>query len=107
MDHRVKKKKKRKKEIQKKVFGPCQRAKIATEHIGGDDTIYSCYARNDPQKLGKGTGRRRNQRISRDHPDFSICIIGQNIEKSPRDVGRLAVSERPLVNAEVKNSQGL
>ena len=41
------------------------------------------------------------------NPDYSIVENGQNIEKSPGDLTRLAVthsSERPSANADVKNS---
>ena len=48
--------------------------------------------RNNPQRLDKGTGRLSNQRTSGDYPDYSIKI-GQNTEKSPGDLKRLAVTQ--------------
>ena len=36
------------------------------------------YARNEPQRLGKGTWRCRNQKTNRDRPDYNI-MIGQYI----------------------------
>ena len=53
--------------------------------------------------ITKGTGRFRNKRISRDYPDYSIKI-SQNTEKSPGNLLSLKLSERPSVNAGVKNS---
>ena len=47
------------------------------------------------QKLGKKTGRVGNQRTCRDHPDFSIVEIGQNSEKSPGNLKKLAVTQTP------------
>ena len=45
--------------------------------------------------LIKGTGRLENKRTSGDHPDYSIIKTGQNNEKSPRDLRRLAVTQTP------------
>ena len=52
--------------------------------------------RTIPQRLGKETGRLRNQRASRDHPDYIIIKIGQNTEKSPGDLRRHAVTQTPV-----------
>ena len=46
--------------------------------------------------LSKGTGGRANKRISGDHPNYSIIEIGQNTEKSPGDLRRLAVTQIPV-----------
>ena len=51
-----------------------------------------------PQRLGKETGRLRNQRTSQNHPDYSIIKIDQNTEKSPRDLRRLAVTQTSVRN---------
>ena len=56
------------------------------------DTYCNWCARNNPQMLGKGIGRLRNQRTSGDHPDNSIIKIGQNTEKSPGGLMRLVVT---------------
>ena len=45
------------------------------------------------KRIGKGTGRFRNQRTSRDHPDYSITKIGKNTEKSPAELRRLAITQ--------------
>ena len=55
-----------------------------------------------PQRLGKGTGRIRNQRTSGYLTNYRIINIGQNTERSPGDSRRLAVIQNP-----VKDSQGV
>ena len=59
--------------------------------------------------ITKGIRELGNKRTSRDHPDYSIIKISQNTEKSPGDLRKFAVtqnsSEKPLVNAGVKNFQ--
>ena len=44
------------------------------------DTSCNLCTRNNPQRIGKGTGRLGNKRASGDHPDNSIIQIGQNTE---------------------------
>ena len=46
--------------------------------------------------LCKDTGKLINQRTSGGHPDYSIIKIGQNTEKSPGDLRRLAVTQTPV-----------
>ena len=46
----------------------------------------------------KGSGGLGNKRTSGHHPDYSIVEIGQNTEKSPRDLRRLAVTQSPVEN---------
>ncbi len=60
-------------------------------------------------KVGTGTGGLGNNGTDGDCPNYSSVKMGQNTEKSPGDVRRLAIyhsnsSERPLANADVKNS---
>ena len=55
--------------------------------VDGDTNCYWC-ARNDPQRLR----RVRNRTTSRDYPNYSIVKIGQNTEKNPGDLRRLAVT---------------
>ena len=50
---------------------------------------------NNSQNISKGTRRLRNERISRDHPDYSAIMIGKNTEKSPGDLRRFAVTQTP------------
>ena len=49
-------------------------------------------------RIGTGTGGLRNKRASGDHPNYSIAEIGQNTEKSPEDLRRLAVTQTPVKN---------
>ena len=72
------------------------------EHEGDSDTNYDWCARNNPQRLDKGTGRRRNQRTSEDHPDDCIIKFSQNTEKSPGDLRRLAVTQTPVKDHQLK-----
>ena len=46
--------------------------------------------------LLKGTGRFGSWRTSGDHLNYSIIENGQNTEKSPGDLRRLAVSQNPV-----------
>ena len=79
------------------------------EYEGEGDTNCSRCIWNDLQRIGKGNGRLRNQRTSRDHPAYRITTIGQNTEKSPGDFSRLDVIQSPVTklsaNVRVKNSQ--
>ena len=43
--------------------------------------------------LGTGTGRLGNKWTSIDHPNYSIIKIGQNTEKSPGDLRRIAITQ--------------
>ena len=66
------------------------------EHEGDGDTNYNWYARNNPKRLGKGTGRLENQRSSGDPPNYSIVTIGRNTEKSPGHWKRLVIIQTPV-----------
>ena len=44
-------------------------------------------------RLGKGTGKVRNRRTSRDHPNYSIVKIDQNTEMSPGYMKKLMVTQ--------------
>ena len=60
------------------------------------DKNFNWHAWNALQRFGKGTGRVRNQRTNSDHPNYNITKIGQNTEKSPRDLRKLAVTQTPV-----------
>ena len=49
-----------------------------------------------PKGLERGTGRVRNWRMNQDHPNYSIAEVGQNTEKSPEHLRRLAVTQTPV-----------
>ena len=65
-------------------------------HESDSDTDCNWCTWNSPQRMDKGSRRLRNQRKSRDHPDYRITKIGQNTEKSPGDARRLAVIQTPV-----------
>ena len=46
---------------------------------------------NSYQRIGAGIGGFGNKRWSIGHPDYSIIKIGQNLEKGPRELRRLAI----------------
>ena len=68
------------------------------EHEGDSDTNCCWRTWYNPQRIDKGTGRHGNNRTSGDHPNYSIIKIGQNTEKSPGDLRRLAVTQSPVRN---------
>ena len=63
------------------------------EHIGDGDADSGWCTRDNLKKIGKGAGRLGNKRTSSDHLDYSIIKTGQNIEKSPGDLRRLAIAQ--------------
>ena len=48
--------------------------------------------------IAKGTGGLGSWRTSGDHPNYNIIENGQNTEKSPGDLRRLAVTQTPVKN---------
>ena len=50
------------------------------ELAGDSDTYCNWCFWNNPQRLCKGTGRLRNQRMRGEHSDYSLIMIGQNTE---------------------------
>ena len=50
----------------------------------------------------KETGGLGGYRISGNHPNYSIIENGQNTEKSPGDLRRLAVTQTPVKNHQLK-----
>ena len=65
------------------------------EHEGDGHTSSNWYASTNPQRIGEGPGRLGNRRTRVDHPDYRIIKISQNTEKSPGDLGRLAITQTP------------
>ena len=66
------------------------------KHGSNGDTNFNLRTRNGPQRLGEGAERVGNQKTNRDHPNYSIVKIGPNTEKSPGDLGRLAITQPPV-----------
>ena len=72
------------------------------ENEGEVDTNCNWCARYNPQRISKGTGRLGNKKTSGDHPNYSIIQIGQNAKKKPGDLRRLAVTQAPVENHQLK-----
>ena len=81
-DHRVKVKGSEKRN---KYLDLARELKKNLEHESDSDTNCNWYARYSHQMTGKGT---------EDHPNYNIKI-GQNTERSPGDLRRLAVTQTP------------
>ena len=62
------------------------------------DTNCNLRTRYSHQRIGTETGGLGNKRKSGDHPNYSIFEIGQNTEKSPGNLRRLAVTQTPVKN---------
>ena len=54
------------------------------------------------QRIIKGTGGLGNKRTSGDHPTYYIIKNGQNTKKSPRDLRKLAVTQTPVKDHQLK-----
>ena len=52
--------------------------------------------RSSHRRINKRTGRLENKRTRGDHPNYYIIEIGQNTEKSPGNLKRLAVTQTPI-----------
>ena len=50
------------------------------------------------KRIGTGSGWLWNKSTSGDHPNYSIVENGQNTEKSPENLRRLAVIQTPVRN---------
>ena len=68
------------------------------ENEGDSDTNCNWCVPNNLHRLGKGTGRLKNQRASGDHPDYSISKNAQNTEKSPGGLRKFAVTQTLVKN---------
>ena len=66
------------------------------EHEGDGETICGWWTWNNSQRIGTETGGLGKKRTSSDHSNYSIIKIGQNTEKSPGNVRRLAVTPTPM-----------
>ena len=62
------------------------------EHKIDSDINCNWYARFSHQRIGTRTGGLGNKKTNGDHPNYSIIEIGQNTEKSPGDLRRVAVT---------------
>ena len=62
------------------------------EHEGDGDTSCGWCTWDNPQRIGKESGGLSNKRPGGDHPNHSVIENGQNTEKSPGDLRKLAVT---------------
>ena len=63
------------------------------EYVGDGDTNCSLCTGNTPQSIRKRIGTGGNWRKNQDHSDNTIDEISLNIQKSLRNLGRLAVTQ--------------
>ena len=106
-DHRIKLKESEKKD---KYLDLAKELKKTMEHEGDDYTSRDWCIRYKYLRTIKGTEGLESWRTRGDGPNYSIVENGQNTERSPGDLRRLAVTysiERPSPNIDVKNSEGV
>ena len=100
-----------KKTKKRQILGLYQRTEKVMEHESDGDTNCKWNTWNDPQRIVQGIGRVENRWTNRDHQNYSITKIGQNTEKSPGDLRRLAVTQFPTKDYQVmlvsKNFRGV
>ena len=68
------------------------------EHADDNNTNCNRCVWNSKKMITKGIGGLGNWRTGRDHPNDSIIEDGQNTEKSPGNLRRLAVTQIPVKN---------
>ena len=66
------------------------------EHESDGDTNFNRCTQYSHQRICKGTGGNGNKSTSGDHSNYGYIKIGKNSEKSPGDLGRLAVTQTPV-----------
>ena len=68
------------------------------EYESDGDTSSNWCSSYTLRRIDTKIGRQGNKRMSGDNPNYSIADIGQNTEKSPGDLKRLAVTQTPVRN---------
>ena len=68
------------------------------EYESHDDTNCDSYSWYSHQRICTRSGGLGNKKIRGDHPNYWIIEIGQNTEKSPVNLRRLAVTQTPVRN---------
>ena len=66
------------------------------EHNGDNSTNRDWYFWYSHQRIIKRIGGLGGWRTSGDHPDYNVIENGQNTEKSPGELRRLAVTQIPV-----------
>ena len=95
VDHRVKLKECEKRD---KYHDLAWELKKTVEHESDSYTICSWCSWYSKQRIGKRTVGLGNNMMCGDCPNYSIIEIGQNTEKSPGKLSRLAVSQTQVEN---------
>ena len=72
------------------------------EHEGDNYTKCDWYFWYNNKRIIKETGGLGSWRTSRDYPNYSIIENGQNNEKSPGDLRRLAVTQTPVKDYQLR-----
>ena len=99
-NHRIKLKEKEKKD---KYLDLARELKKKTiEHEGDNYTNRDWCFWSSNQRIIKGTGKLGGRRTSGDYPDDSIIENDQNTEKIHSDLRRLAVSQTPVKDHQLK-----
>ena len=68
------------------------------EHESDGDTNCNWCSWYSHQRIATRIGGFGNSRTSGDHPNYCIIELGQNTEKSPENLRRLAVTQIPVRN---------
>ena len=89
-DHRIKLKENEKKD---KYFNLARKLEKTGKYESDNYTNCNWRSWYSHQRLIKGTGGFGNKRMSGDHLKYYIIENGQNTEKSPGDLRRLAVTQ--------------
>ena len=92
-DHRMKLKKKNAKKDKYVDLARKLKKKQTMEHRNDVNTNYNWCSWYSHRSVIKETGGLGNKRTSGYHPNYNIIEIGQNTEKSPEDLKRVAVTE--------------
>ena len=68
------------------------------EHESDSDINCNWYTQYSHLRIDTETEGLEDNRMSRDHPNYSIIKIGQNTEKCPGDLRRFAVTQTLVRN---------
>ena len=74
----------------------------AVEHESDDCTYCDWCVWHNNKRIIKNSGGHEILRTGRDYPNDSIIENGQNTEKSPGDFRRLAVTQTPVKDYQLK-----
>ena len=94
VDHRVKLKECEKRDKYLDLW----ELKITVQHESDDYTNCNWCSWYCHQRIGTRAGELGNNGTGGDNPNYCIVEIGQNTEKSPSDLRRLAITQSPVKN---------